>query len=145
MGKYEPLEIYLLTRQADEVAATFAEIESIIGARLPNTAHTHRAWWSNNPSNNVMTKSWLSAGYQTERVDMTARKLVFRRRGNGVSSGRAGGSGNDRGPGPVTRALGPASKSILERLWGTLAGTAHIPDGVDLAEPTDTSWDAERS
>ena len=39
----------------------------------------HRAWWSNNPSNNVMTKVWLAAGYLTEQVDVSARKLVFRR------------------------------------------------------------------
>jgi len=46
---------------------------------LPPKAQHHRAWWSNNASNNVMTKVWLEAGYESARVDMSARKLVFRR------------------------------------------------------------------
>ncbi|MEA2936481.1 MAG: hypothetical protein QOD74_3127, partial [Variibacter sp.] len=60
---------------------TFAEIERITGSKLPPKAQHQRAWWSNNPSNNVMTKVWLEAGYETERVDMAGRKLVFRRVG----------------------------------------------------------------
>jgi hypothetical protein len=57
---------------------TFAEIEKIIGSKLPPSAYDHRPWWSNNPSNNVMTKVWLEAGFQTEQVDLPGQKLVFR-------------------------------------------------------------------
>ena len=58
---------------------TFREIEKMTGAKLPPKAQHHRAWWSNNPSNNVMTKVWLEAGFESAQVDMEARKLVFRR------------------------------------------------------------------
>ena len=58
---------------------TFREIEKITGAKLPPKAQHHRAWWSNNPDNNVMTKVWLAAGFESAQVDMEGRKLVFRR------------------------------------------------------------------
>jgi hypothetical protein len=57
---------------------TFAEIEAIIASKLPSSAYDHRPWWSNNPSNNVMTKVWLAAGFKTEQVDVAGEKLVFR-------------------------------------------------------------------
>ena len=58
---------------------TFRDIEKITGVKLPPKAQHHRAWWSNNPDNNVMTKVWLEAGFESAQVDIEARKLVFRR------------------------------------------------------------------
>lgn len=81
MSKYDALGEYLRKQSFAEIPMTFAEIEHVTGHALPPKAQHHRAWWSNNPSNNVMTKVWLAAGYQTERVDMAGRKLVFRRIG----------------------------------------------------------------
>src|SRR5262245_22773107 len=79
MGKYSRLGEFLRSQRAKEVPMTFAEIERIIGAKLPPNSPQYPAWWSNNPSNNVMTKVWLAAGFRTEQVDTTARKVVFRR------------------------------------------------------------------
>ena len=79
MGKYEPLGQFLKKQKRDRVRMTFAEIESLIGAKLPKSSKSHRAWWSNNPNNNVMTREWLDAGYETESVDIASGKLVFRR------------------------------------------------------------------
>src|ERR1700749_860471 len=79
MGKYDPLGDYLRHQRGQEVALTFEDIERITGVKLPPRAQHHRAWWSNNASNNVMTKVWLEAGYETSQVDLSARKLVFRR------------------------------------------------------------------
>src|SRR5437763_10248483 len=79
MGKYEPLGQFLRDQRTSEVPLTFREIEKITGVKLPPKAQHHRAWWSNNPSNNVMTKVWLNAGFESAQVDMAARKLVFRR------------------------------------------------------------------
>jgi len=137
MPRYQSLETYLRNRQAEEVPVTFEEIEAIIGTKLPSSAHDHRAWWSNNASNNVMTKSWLAAGYHTERVDMAERKLVFRRMKEGSPPRKA------RTATPPPRGS-HERKSILEALWGSLAGTVHVPDGVDLTEPMNEIWDAER-
>ena len=58
---------------------TFEEVEAVLGFKLPPRASTHRAWFSNNPTNNPMTAAWLAAGYKSANVDMTNRKLVFRK------------------------------------------------------------------
>ncbi len=79
MSKYEPLKHHLQNQTQNFVPMTFGQIERIIGAKLPASAYSHRAWWSNNPSNNVMTHFWLAAGFKTEDVNMTGRSLVFRR------------------------------------------------------------------
>lgn len=78
MGKYEPLGEFLRSQRLDRISMTFGEIERILKAKLPDSKK-HRAWWSNNPDNNVMTREWLDAGYETESVDIASGKLVFRR------------------------------------------------------------------
>src|SRR5580658_1670490 len=78
MSKYSPLGAYLRQQRRDVVPMKFAEIEKIIGGKLPASAQ-YRAWWSNNDFNSVLTKVWIEAGFKSERVDMSAHKLVFRR------------------------------------------------------------------
>jgi hypothetical protein len=124
MGKYEPLGEFLRGQRTQEVPLTFSEIEKITGAKLPPKAQHQRAWWSNNPSNNVMTKVWLDAGFESTQVDMGARKLVFRR----VRKAS-------------TEKLPPAaSKGERHPIFGALKGSVHIPEGVDLTEPADPDW-----
>lgn len=120
MGKYEPLGEFLRGQRTQEVPLSFSEIEKITGTKLPPKAQHHRAWWSNNPSNNVMTKVWLDAGYESTQVDISARKLVFRR----IKKGGA----------PTPR------KSEHHPIFGALKGSVHIPEGVDLTEPADPDW-----
>ncbi len=79
MGKYDRLGEFLKSQRAKEVPMTFADIERVIGGKLPPNSPQYPAWWSNNPTNNVMTKVWLAAGFRTEQVDTKARKVVFRR------------------------------------------------------------------
>lgn len=131
MSKYEPLTHFLNGRRTEEVPMTFAEIEKVVGFRLPEKASGIRAWWSNNPSNNVMTKAWLAAGYVTERVDMGSRRLVFRRARTPVPTAKAP-SGSGR------------SVGVLDRIRARLGGTVTIPDGVDICAPMGEAWDAER-
>jgi len=131
MSKYEPLTQFLATQRLQEVPMSFSEIERVLGFRLPEKASGIRAWWSNNPSNNVMTKAWLAAGFVTERVDMGSRRLVFRKAG-AVSA-------------PLMAASRPArSIGFLDRIRAQLGGTVTIPEGVDITAPTGEIWDAER-
>lgn len=102
---------------------TFAEIERIIGSKLPPNSPQYPAWWSNNPSNNVMTKVWLNAGFRTERVDVKSRKVVFRR----VEEKAA-------------ETPSPAKKGERHPLFGALKGLIRIAPGVDLTEPADPDW-----
>lgn len=127
MGKYAPLGEFLRSQEAAFVSMTFEEIERIIGGTLPPKAQHHRAWWSNNPSNNVMTGVWLEAGYKTEQVDMASRRLVFRRAP--AVSGR-------EQPTP------PKTHGSVKRhpLLGALKGLVLIMPGTDITKPADPNW-----
>jgi hypothetical protein len=122
MGKYERLSSFLRGRPQSEIQITFKEIEAIIQAPLPTSARTHRAWWSNNPNNSVMTKEWLAAGFQSERVDMAAERLVFRRREPRRERARVPRTGN-RHP-----------------LFGLLKGMLRLAPGTDVTKPADPDW-----
>ncbi len=126
MGKYDPLKAFLGKQRTLEVPLTFQEIEKITGVKLPPRAQHHRAWWSNNPSNNVMTKAWLEAGYESAQVDLSARRLVFRR------VGKVAAAEQKTPPGAKTGERHP--------LFGALKEVTIIPPGVDLTEPADPDW-----
>jgi len=79
MGKYEPLTEHLRRLDRDRIEMTFAQIQDVIGTKLPSSAKLYRAWWSNNPSNSVMTTAWRDAGFRSEQVDMNAGTVVFSR------------------------------------------------------------------
>jgi hypothetical protein len=129
MSKYHRLGEFLRNQRTREVPLSFHQIEEITGVRLPPKAQNHRAWWSNNPSNNVMTKVWLRAGFESEQVDMSARRLVFRRI---PGTGEADPSGSAQ-----TASTSGASRHPLR---GLLKEVTHIPPGVDLTEPADPEW-----
>jgi len=98
---------------------TFAEIEAVIADRLPPSARKHRAWWSNNPSNGVITHAWLAVGYRTSQVDLEAEKFVF------------------------VRDHADMEKSYPARrhpVFGCMKGIGSLEDGVDLTEPSDLEW-----
>ena len=140
MSKYSPLADHLRGSRQNSVAMTFSDIERIIGAELPQSAFTHRAWWSNNPTNNVMTRAWLEAGYTTAEVDMAAHNLVFRKAAQYEPAAKsASGELRDEPQDPTT-----ASGGFLSRVFGALEGTVTIKPGTDLTAPIDTKWDATR-
>jgi hypothetical protein len=127
MGKYSPLKDFLATQEQDYVPMTFAKIEEVLGIKLP-ASKRYPAWWSNNPSNNPMTREWLDAGYETESVNIGSEKLVFRRfsKNSAAPAGPAAQRGGKGG-----------SASLRHPLFGCLKGTLTIPPGVDLTEPAD--------
>jgi len=129
--KYAPLGDYLRKQRAAEVPMTFAQIERVIGGKLP-PSQRNRAWWSNNPSNNVMTKVWRDAGFITEQVDIEARKLVFRR--VGAAQKRAGHLED------APMETKPQYVAQRHPLFGALKGLMRVPAGTDLTEPADPEW-----
>lgn len=136
MGKYEPLSQYLRKSGLNHVRMRFDEIEKVLGFPLPPSSRRHRAWWSNNPSNNVMTHAWIDAGYRTEDVDLEQRRLVFRRvalaeRGFAEESAPIGLSG----PRAVEKPAGDMMK-----LYGSLRGTVRYLGEIDLTQPADPEW-----
>ena len=131
MSKYEPLEQYLKGQTSAELHLTFADVEAIIGARLPRSAMLYRMWWSNNASHHVHAESWLEAGYRTEQVDMDAKTLVFARIGANIEHGRA-----LRGMAESKRDFIPEDKKPRRHpLLGRMKGTFTIEPGWDLTKP----------
>lgn len=127
MSKYSPLGDYLRKQRMTRVPMTFAQIERLIGAKLPNSQR-YPAWWSNNPFNNVMTQIWLDAGFKTEEVDVASRKLVFRKVDDTKPSGG------------TLRSSDNAGASAPHPLIGWMKGAVRIAPGVDLTEPADPEW-----
>jgi len=86
--KYKALEKHLLRNGMRQIPMTFVDIEAVIEDRLPPSARKHRAWWSNNPSNSVITLlGWLRAirhpGLISKQrnsclyaMDLTPRKII---------------------------------------------------------------------
>ena len=124
MAKYDALGDYLKRQHREMVPLTFSEIEKITGTRLPPSARRHRPWWSNNPHNSVMTKVWLEAGFTSEQVDMTKRKLVFRRTHKAKAS----------------EAHETGGEKPFHPLYGHMAGLIRIMPGTDLTQPADPDW-----
>ena len=124
--KYERLNEFLNRQSANEVPMTFAEIETLIGSRLPASARKHRPWWSNNASNSVITNAWLKAGYKTERVDMGGERLVFRKTAT-----------------PSELSWPASEDDPLAGVYGCMEGTIRFLPDVDLTAPTGERWAAE--
>lgn len=126
MGKYAPLKDFLAKQGKELVPMSFDEIEDVLGEALPPSKQ-YPAWWSNNPSNNVMTKEWIAAGYQTESVDVAGEKLVFRRV---KKPGRSSPGGTEPSGGPSPRLP----------FFGFMKGKMTIEPGYDITKPIDEEW-----
>ncbi len=157
MGKYEPLRIFLKAQNRERVPMTFPEIEKVIGAKLPNSKQ-FRAWWSNNPWNNVMTKEWLEAGYETESVDVEGEKLVFRKMPGKSATAfkyrarsepqqeKHAGFKEEPINFRVERHMEDGNEEYIvppqdaDPLFGCMAGTLTLLPGIDYTAPADPDW-----
>jgi hypothetical protein len=159
MGKYAALETFLLTQKKTVIPTTFAQIESVVGHPLPASAK-YPAWWSNNPSNNSMTKVWRRAGFRTEQVDVVQKTLVFRRRPPTAPEPPMSKEQWARTQENVrtlidnnkARAAEPASiksgfteggrpcSASHHPLRGALKGVLRLVGGTDLTKPADPEW-----
>lgn len=117
MGKYERFRGFLQSLDSESQRLSFAEIERILGFKLPKSARSYPAWWSNDDTGHSHARAWLEAGWRTGDVDMAARKVTLTRSGDGQ----------------VRTKQDP---------WGCMAGTVHIAPGADLTAPTGDTWNA---
>jgi hypothetical protein len=128
MGKYSPLRSFLEGQDREQIPMTFTEIEALLGEKLP-ASKQYPAWWSNNPSNNPMTREWLAAGFQTESVNVAAEKLTFKR----VRKMPGFGHG-------LRDAEFEIPKQGDDPIFGCMQGTLTRLPNVDLTEPADPDW-----
>ncbi|MGE0409384.1 MAG: hypothetical protein AB7P23_08995 [Amphiplicatus sp.] len=159
MSKYDPLAAFLTASGKSEIRLSFADIEKIIGAALPPTAYKHRPYWSNNPSNSVLTRVWLEAGFKTERVDMKAQTVVFRKAG-ARSVGGAFADIESRVPRSLGEEFDRIEKGaaglrdmgrgfdreldLFSQIFGALKGAVRVTPGHDLTAPVQEEWEAAR-
>ncbi len=134
MNKYEPLKLHLKQVGLQSIPMTFAEIEALVGESLPNSAFKHRPWWSNNPSNSVITKAWLEAGYKTSAVDMEGQKLIFRKTETPMR-GFSDASANST--------ITPMTQIKFEDLYGCMKTSISVSVDFNPTQSTGEHWDAE--
>ena len=79
-SKYRPLYLRLKSTATNRWQTTFGEIESIIDASLPTSAHRYAEWWSNTNSH-TQANAWLAAGFRSTNVDLSAGRVTFTRVG----------------------------------------------------------------
>lgn len=121
MGKYEPLQRYLFAQKLGELRVSFRDVERILGFSLPKSAREYPAWWSNDATGHSHSRAWLEAGWKTEQIDLTQKKVTFRK----VQ--------------PDTLAKSGKRPS----LYGALKGMIRLAPGTDLTQPTGVRWAAQ--
>ena len=88
MGKYEPLAARLRHVGDMRWTATFAEIEDVLGFRLPPSARRYREWWANQRTGgHSQTKGWQDAGWLVWQVDLDAETVTFKREDGSPKAG----------------------------------------------------------
>jgi hypothetical protein len=80
-SRYSPLADWLQSQpgKVDQVQLKFEEIEKIIGGELPPSAHSYRAWWSNDSVVHSQSKQWLDAGWRVSSINITEGRITFSR------------------------------------------------------------------
>lgn len=77
-SKYYPLFAYLEGCNQPEITLSISEIETIIGNKLPASAWSKKAWWSNrNSSNALQAAAWIDAGYHTQEINLSKHSITF--------------------------------------------------------------------
>ena len=77
--KYRFLSDYLHESNQSRVKLSYAEIESILKFKLPDSASTHRAFWANTTSHSIAL-SWLSVSYEVVEVNLEDKYIVFEKK-----------------------------------------------------------------
>lgn len=80
-GRYAVLADWLQSQPGavDKIQLTFNQIEEIVGADLPASARTHRAWWANDSVGHTQSRLWLEAGWRTTYVNLSEGRITFSR------------------------------------------------------------------
>lgn len=132
--KYIELYEFLKQQEAHTVRLSFAEIESLLGFDLPNSAYKYPAWWSNAGEGHSHSLAWLDAGWKTAQLSLSERAVSFLKR----RATRANSAGMAEAP---TRYLmDKSSQSDMQQnagdsLFGALAGSITVLPETDLTEP----------
>jgi len=107
MAKYDALARFLAARDDDQVELSFEEVGDVVGG-LPPSAYLERSWWANTRSpGNAHAPGWMAVGWRVGKIDMAARRVLFRRA--------------DLGDEPLTDRIVPS----LQRGWLVRGANVH--------------------
>ena len=76
-SKYQPLLKYLQQSDRVEVVLTFADIETLMGVSLPESARHNRAWWSNRSKGALQATAWMGAVYLVKDLNFLDEQITF--------------------------------------------------------------------
>jgi hypothetical protein len=77
--QYLSLYKYLVERYADTVVLTFAQIEDLLGFKLPDSARLHQDWWTSaDREQSSHVDAWKLAS-RTATPNLLARTVTFDR------------------------------------------------------------------
>jgi hypothetical protein len=78
--KYIRLAAYLAGQPSsiDRMTLTLAEIEEVVGAKLPGNSR-FPSWWRND-DRKMHSRAWLAAGWEVEAMRAQDSEVVFQRR-----------------------------------------------------------------
>lgn len=74
---YKRLGEFLDDQTSDQVALSFDHIEQIIHRKLPKSARTYDAWWSNSPVEGRHNETWLKRGWTTCDLNRNSSTVKF--------------------------------------------------------------------
>jgi len=77
-SKYANLSIMLSKRAKfrGEIKLSFAEIEGVIGDKLPKSAYEDKGWWSN-IRGRAPSEAWLNVGWRVKEVNLGEKTVTF--------------------------------------------------------------------
>jgi hypothetical protein len=78
-SKYHSLYEHLSRLGETQVSLEFAEIEQLIGSRLPASARANKAFWSNRRRGALQAAAWMRSGYRVSTVDLERQVVTFAR------------------------------------------------------------------
>lgn len=79
-GRYAKLAVWLQERNSEsDIVLDFSEVEAIIGAKLPPSARSHRAWWANDSVGHTQSKLWLEVGWRVADLNLVDEQVLFSR------------------------------------------------------------------
>ena len=91
--RYDRLGAFLDSQTRNCITLSFEQIENIIHRKLPESARTYSAWWSNSPVEGRHNETWLKLGWKTAELDLSSRTVSF-----------------IRGPSPTARQIDAGAK-----------------------------------
>lgn len=76
--KYKPLNELLSSADDDHIRMTFADLETLLGDELPDSARSDQSWWGDAPGN-YHAEAWVEPGRRVDEVDLVGERVAFGR------------------------------------------------------------------